>query len=125
MSLNVYLESDPFEKDCECSNCGNSHKYTAKDELYWANITHNLNSMAEAAGIYTACWRPDEGNFKKAKDIIEPLRAGLAALKADPEKFEKYNASNGWGLYENFVPWVEKYLAACEEYSEANIRVSR
>jgi len=33
--------------------------------------------------------------------------------------------NNGWGLYEDFVPWIERYLAACEEYPEAIIRVSR
>ena len=28
------------------------------DELYSANITHNLTGMADAAGIYMHLWRP-------------------------------------------------------------------
>ncbi len=32
---------------------------------------------------------------------------------------------NGWGTYKNFVPWVAKYLAACEEYPDADVSVSR
>ena len=34
-------------------------------------------------------------------------------------------ATNGWGMYEHFVPFVEKYLEACKEYPDAVIEVSR
>lgn len=95
------------------------------DTVYEANITHNLNTMAAAAGIYKHLWRPDELGITKARELIEPLRVGLALLQSDRERFEKFNASNGWGLYEHFVPWVRKYLAACEEYPDANVSVSR
>lgn len=60
-----------------------------------------------------------------ARDVIEPLTAGLAQLKADPARFEKHNAPNGWGMYEHFVPFVEEVLRACKEYPDAEIRVSR
>lgn len=95
------------------------------EELYWANITHNLGSMADAAGIYYALWRPEEKGYKIARDIIEPLTKGLEHLKRQPEEFKKYNADNGWGLYKNFVPFVEKYLEACNDYPNATISVSR
>lgn len=108
MSLDVYLT---------CEHC--------KRSAYDANITHNLGKMAAAAGIYEALWRPDEIGITKAAQLIEPLRAGLGLLKADRQKFEAFNASNGWGLYEHFVPFVEKYLAACEEHPETTVRVSR
>ena len=94
-------------------------------EVYWANITHNLGQMAKEAGIYMHLWRPDELGLTQAGELIEPLRAGLALLKADPERFEKHNSPNGWGLYKNFVPFVENYLAACEETPGAAIYVSR
>lgn len=94
-------------------------------EVFWANITHNLNRMADAAGIYDALWRPDENGFERAKDIIPILEKGLFELKDNPEVYEKYNAENGWGLYKNFVPWVQKVLDACKEYPEAVISVSR
>lgn len=94
-------------------------------EVYSSNITHNLGAMAEEAGIYKHLWRPEELGISKAFDLIKPLEAGLATLRADPEKFEKLNAPNGWGKYEHFVPFVEKYLEACKESPNAEISVSR
>jgi hypothetical protein len=95
------------------------------NECYAANITHNLGRMASEAGIYEALWRPEEIGITKASQLVEPLTKGLELLKIDPERFEKLNASNGWGKYEHFVPWVENYLNACKEYPEADIAVSR
>ena len=96
-----------------------------KTEVYSANITHNLGDMARAADIYQHLWRPEEIDITKAIQLVEPLRAGLALLKSDPERFEKFNSPNGWGMYEHFVPFVEKYLAACEENPDADVRASR
>ena len=114
MSLDFYLESDA------CEHCGRGPAY-----LFDANITHNLTRMADAAGIYEALWRPEEIGAVKARDIVERLRAGLALLKGDPERFEAFNAPNGWGLYKHFVPFVERVLEACEANPGATIRVSR
>jgi hypothetical protein len=95
------------------------------DEIYSANITHNLNTMADAAGIYEHMWRPDEIGITAAKQLIEPLRAGLAALKADPDKFKVHNPSNGWGNYDLLVKFVEGYLSACKEHPDSIVSVSR
>jgi len=112
MSLDVYLSFPP------CEHCGSKGS-----AAFAANITHNLNKMAEAAGIYKALWRPEELGIKTAGELIEPLREGLRILKADPEDFEQYNPANGWGSYRDFVPWVEKYLVACEENPKSEVRV--
>ena len=93
--------------------------------LYEANITHNLNRMGDAAGIYEYLWRPDELNITTAKELIEPLEKGLKSLKRYPKKYQKYNSPNGWGMYEHFVPFVENYLNACKEFPEAKIEISR
>ena len=93
--------------------------------VFNANITHNLGKMATACGVYYACWRPDEINCKRAKHILPMLKDGIFTLKANPEHYKKFNPSNGWGSYDNFVPWLEKYRNACEEYPEAKIRISR
>lgn len=94
-------------------------------EVYWANITHNLNTMAMEAGIYQALWRPEEIGITRAEQLIEPLTEGLNKLKADPDHFKQYNSPNGWGMYENFVPFVEKYLQACKENPDSEVSVSR
>jgi len=94
-------------------------------EVYWANITHNLNTMAGHAGIYKYLWRPDEIGVTKARELIEPLRAGLRDLTERPTYFEGFNAENGWGKYEHFVPFVAKYLEACIAHPDARVNVSR
>ena len=121
MSLDVTLIEKRYSK-CEC--CGKKHKMNT-EEVFEANITHNLNGMAEEAGIYKHLWCPSALGITLAKDLIEPLKKGLTDMKARPEHYEKFNASNGWGLYKNFVPWIEEYLDACVEYPDAEIYISR
>lgn len=94
-------------------------------EVFSTNITHNLNKMADAAGIYQHVWRPDELGITKAAQLIEPLRAGIALLKAEPQRFIALNPENGWGSYDAFVPWLEEYLEACVAHPEADVTVSR
>lgn len=95
------------------------------DEVYTANITHNLGKMASEVGIYQHLWRPDEINISKAAELIGPLRDGLALLKNDPERFKQFNPSNGWGDYEGLVRFTENYLRACEKHPTADVSVWR
>jgi len=125
MSLDVYLSGETKDVPCCCDRCEHRHVRKETEYFYESNITHNLGAMAEEAGIYNHLWRPEEVGITKAAQLIEPLHAGLALMKSDPTRFQKHNAQNGWGLYEHFVPWVEKYLAACEENPTANVSVSR
>jgi len=113
MSLDVDLDVNV------CPHCGRS------DEGFSANITHNLNDMAEEAGIYEIVWRPEQHGIKKAKQLIGPLRLAIAEMEADPERFRKHNSPNGWGLYKHFMPWLKEYLAACERLPDSNVSVSR
>lgn len=108
MSLDVYLEVND-------------------EEVYSANITHNLNKMAMAVSefFYKSLWRPEELNAVYAQDIILELRKGISTLVCAPTHYKKYNAPNGWGLYEHFVPFVVNYIEACEKYPHAKVRVSR
>lgn len=94
-------------------------------EVFSRNITHNLGKMAKAAGIYMHLWRPDELGLAKAHELIQPLEAGLAELVNNPEKYKAYDAPNGWGTYEHFIPFVREVLEACKEYPDATIEVSR
>lgn len=111
MSLDLYLKDPTSTYDVEY--------------LYDSNITHNLGKMAKEAGIYEALWRPEEINCKFAGDIIELLEEGLDKLKSKPDYYKQFNASNGWGMYKHFIPFVEKYLEACKTYPDAIIEISR
>jgi len=93
--------------------------------VYERNITHNLNKMAEEAGIYNHLWRPDEIDIELAVQFIEPLKAGLKLLESDPERFKAFNPKNGWGDYDGLVDFVADYLHACETYPNASVSVSR
>jgi hypothetical protein len=97
----------------------------ACDVVYSANITHNLNTMAEAAGIYECLWRPEEIGITHAEQLIAPLSKGLQSLKRNPEQFYPLNPPNGWGSYERLVAFVESYLLACIVYPEATVAVWR
>ena len=94
-------------------------------DVFEYNITHNLNTMADAAGIYHHLWRPEEIGITKAAQLIEPLEKGLALLIAEPEQFKVFNPPNGWGNYEEFVQFVRAYLEACKARPDAEVRASR
>ncbi len=106
MSLDLYLEC------------------TQPTEVYWANITHNLGAMAAEGGLYEMLWHPEGAGITSARQLIEPIQKAVAAMKADPARFKKHNAPNGWGLYEHWLPWLERLLAACQEYPDATVRAS-
>lgn len=113
MSLDFYLEVEV--------DTGGEEPH--KVELFSANITHNLNKMAEEAGIYMHLWRPNElWENPTADKLIAPLEEGLKKLKDNPEHYKKFNSPNGWGMYEHFVPFVEEVLSACKEHPKANVR---
>lgn len=116
-----------------------------REEVYSANITHNLNKMADEAGLYEALWRPhrlkpgydipeddhkaeweyEDNNPVRAHEIIEIIEKGLGDMKARPKHYEKFNSPNGWGMYHNFVPWIEEYLKALKEYPESFVECDR
>ena len=89
------------------------------------NITHNLGEMADKAGIYECLWEPLENNYKKAKDITPFVMLGLRVLKNNPKHFKQYSADNGWGTYEQFIPWLEELIEALIKHPNASIRVWR
>lgn len=89
------------------------------------NITHNLGKMAAEAGIYECLWKPGEHGYKTAADITPILEAGLRDLRARPEYFRQFDADNGWGLYEHFVPWVADVLESCHKHPQGEIEARR
>lgn len=113
-------KASPGQEPVVFNNDGDSGR-----EVYSDNITHNLNKMADAAGIYQHLWRPEEISITKAAQLIEPLVEGARKLRADPQHFKALNPSNGWGDYDGLCRFVEAYLNACREYPEANVGVSR
>ena len=113
MSLDVYLEI--------AVDTGGPEPFRV--ELYTDNVTHNLNTMAEEAGCYQHLWHPEQVGITTAGELIEPLGLAIARMKADPDRFKALNPPNGWGSYDGFVPWIERYMEACHEHPKATVKV--
>ena len=125
MSLDVYLKQATFVTG-KCSHCKQDVSLPASKEIvYEANVTHNLTDMATVAGLYGPVWRPEENGVTVASQLIPILRDGISTLKMNPGKHEAFDPSNGFGAYAGFVPWLERYLGACERYPDALVEVSR
>jgi len=108
-----------------CINDDDDHVHHG-EVFFSQNITHNLNTMAQEAGFYEALWRPDSlFDEPRACDIVEALQQGLEKLQADPEHFITLEPANKWGTYRTFVPWLQRYIAACLEHPDALVMVSR
>lgn len=122
MSLNVTLRSAEKIKET-CYHCG--QEYYAEQELFYANITHNLGKMAQEAGIYLALWRPEEIGATIASDITDIVETGLTDMLVNPDKYKEFDSPNGWGIYVDFMPWIKNYLEALKKYPDAVIEVSR
>lgn len=101
--------------------------YLDVSEVYFTtNITHNLNTMADKAGLYYVMWRPEEIGVSLAEEAIPFLRAGIKLLESNETEFkEKYSPENGWGTFDGLLKAAKEYLKACEEKPHATIRVSR
>ena len=116
-----------------------------KEEMYSANITHNLGDMASEAGIYEALWRPyrlkegynipeddhnaeykfEEENPVRAFEIIPIIEKGLKDMLARSEHYKTFDSPNGWGLYVHFIPFIERYLEALRKYPESFVECDR
>lgn len=102
-----------------------AHGEEDDNEVWSGNITHNLTEMAKEAGIYGLLWRPEESGVLSADDLRGPLASAVRHMEADPERFRKHNADNGWGTYEDFLRFTREVLEACERYPHARVGASR
>ena len=98
----------------------------SEDEcVFEYNITHNLGTMAELAGVYKAIWRPEEIDVTHAFQLIPLLEQGLKFLSENEVECQKVAPSNGWGTWAGLLTFVGEYLDACRKYPQAVISVSR
>ncbi len=113
MSLDIWLE-----QYVDYGGPDGPEKIVLMDE----NMTHNLTAMWELVGVYTALYH-SEG--KEAREVYDALTLGVEYMKRYPSLCKKHDAPNGWGTYEQALPWLEKVTEAFRRYPKATIRVSR
>lgn len=107
MSLDITLTN-------HCDYCGHDYSYSC-------NITHNLGQMAREAGIYDLLWNASG----KAGAMIKPLAKAIIDMEARPEYYRQFDAPNGWGIYDDFLPWLNEILQQCVDNPEAVITVDK
>lgn len=84
------------------------------------NITHNLGKMWKEAGVYDALYN---SKGKMAKEVLPTLENGLQEMIAEPERFKQFEASNGWGMYEDAVSWLSDLIVQFKQYPEGIIDI--
>lgn len=91
-------------------------------EVFWQNITHNVNKMWRKAGVYEALY---ESHGKRAGEFVEILEAGLEDMLNNFGDYKKLDAENGWGKTEHAIRFLYFTLKAFKQYPNGTIGVSR
>ena len=86
----------------------------------WENHTSNTAPMWRAAGADIA-----EMHGKTARECAPILRAAIAAMRADPAKYQAMNPPNGWGDYGTCRSFLERLADGFEEHPNCIVGVSR
>lgn len=96
------------------------------------NITHNLNNMAKALGVYEILWRPEELAEKAGvdkiyvKNFIKPINEAIEELTSNIDYYqEKYGPENGWGSAEVLLEDLRKIRQAIEDNPNGYFEASR
>ncbi len=98
--------------------------YIGNECVFDRNITHNLQKMAEEAGLEYAMWYPHTYDVRFAGELVPYIVAGVLNLRNDPTYYQKFNAVNGWGSLHNLVEVASAYAEACIKYQHARVEVS-
>lgn len=93
--------------------------------VWVGNITHNLNKMAEVAGVYKHLWRPEELGIERPVDLIVPLLKGAVFMLENAALCQQYSPKNGWGTYDDLLEFILGYAEKCAKYPFSEIIVSR
>jgi hypothetical protein len=91
-------------------------------EVFTANITHNVNEMWAKAGVYDALYNSGD---KLASELIPFIKKGIAYFMDHREELELLNPKNGGGSYGSAFRFLNEVLAACKEFPDAIIRISK
>ena len=86
-------------------------------------IPDNIDEMTKHAGMYDPLFHPQKIGIKRAYQLINPLMKGLDKMKNNPKVYREFQSSITLGAYDELVPWLEKYIAACIESPNTEIRV--
>jgi hypothetical protein len=97
------------------------------NSVFNINITHNLNAIANKAGVYDCLWRPEEFNIRKASDIQEKVHSAIVELEenGDAYAYIELTPKNKWGTIDGFIKQLKLIYKACVEYPNAKLSAHR
>lgn len=72
--------------------------------------------MRKEAGVYDVL---HASNGKTAIEVVDTLENGHKQMLIDPQRFEKHNVSNSWGLYKYGVSWLQEVVDDFKKYPDA------
>lgn len=86
------------------------------------NYTSNVSPMWDRAmpGLNLR-----DMNGLKAGDCVDHLKAGVAAMEADPDAYRAMEPSNKWGDYEGALEYLRHLAALCDLWPTGIVRVCR
>jgi hypothetical protein len=126
MGLDVYMfESEKTKDKSICSECGNENEIEYNRMLFSGYLTHNLNKVCDAVGIYELLWNPDKNGIDKANLLINSLEVALDKLKKNSDDLKKLYPENEFGTQESLLNFISAYLDACRKNPTATIKVRR
>ncbi len=87
-----------------------------------ANITWNVRQIIElSTGLP---WLNEENNGK-CMDVIQNIERGRYELATYPEKYRKYEASNGWGCVADVIVFFDNILDAWRKLKQENPEIAK
>ena len=85
----------------------------------WINFTSNTAAMIkEVCGSY-----PSEWGGRKCSDMYPVLMQGASLLNNSPEKYRRFEPSNGWGTVETTRDFLISVADNCGKYPTAVLEV--
>jgi len=84
------------------------------------NMTYNVSTMVKEACGVTFSWF-DGMTCKQALPI---LYFCWRNLRRNPSHFRRFEAPNGWGTYEQFMPYMTRFYVMARLHPKGIIRVS-
>lgn len=92
-------------------------------ELWWRNITHNVNKMADKCGLYKPLWCANE--YESNKDIVEGISSGIKKAIEMRWELEAMNPENGWGSHKDLLLFAYAVRDALIEFPHGIVHISK
>jgi len=92
-----------------------------KTTVHEANITYNLRAMFVAAGLPDSLWSLNGLPANQAAELLYPV---WRELRTHPDRYEAFNAENGWGRHKHALPFIHDLYLAARCHPRAMINVS-